>query len=448
MQPFHQSAPRVRRLAYGLAALAALPLTAWWPVLLLWPAYLLAAPPGLDRFVPAGRASLGPRLEGFGLGLVLGLGSAVIMSLAGSAAAWLLLPGAWLLAIWLLCQLAAGGARQLRDAALFPLPGLALAGLAGAWCWPEAGAAAGPGIGSLPAPVLASALLLQSLFVALAGLFAGLGYGRARQQYRARTDLALRNDNLQQINRRYARYLPVDLRARVARAPRKRLDLEQTWLAVVFIDLADFTARTRALPAASTARILNDFQARLAEHATEHQGMLSKLLGDGALIVFGQAPGSGAGEDPLARQRAAANALAFAAQLLASLPVLRARWRAAGLLTDVRARAAITAGYCSVGDWGAAQLDYAVIGDAVNLAARLQSLAAPDALLMDDVAFTLARAGRSRLPVTARAVVVRGFGVQRVWQHTVAQRVDPSKGSAMVADASSGVLPCVDDAAT
>jgi class 3 adenylate cyclase len=447
MRPFHQSAPLVRRAAYGLAAGAVVPLLFWCPALALWPAYLLTAPGWLASAAPGNRAWRGPGVEGLGLGLALVLGIALALPRVGLAAAWLLVPATWLVAIWVLCQLAEGGARQLRSAGWFALPVLAAAGLVAA-LWPAAPLAGElQTAGGLPGPVLVSALLLQGLFVALAGLFAGLGFGRARRQHRARAHLLLRNDNLDQINRRFARYLPVDLRARVERAPRQRLALEQVWLAVVFVDLADFTARTRALPAAGTAHILNDFQALLAELAKARAGTLSKLLGDGALIVFGAAPGCSTADSPAARQRAAAGALAFAEAVLASLAALRCRWRDLGLLTDVRARAAVTAGYCSVGDWGAEQLDYAVIGDAVNLAARLQALAAPDSLLLDDVAATLARAGRSPLALVPRTVAVKGHGVLRVWQRAAGQRVDPPKGSAMVADASAGASPTIGDSA-
>lgn len=447
MRPFQQSAPLVRRAAYGLAAGAAAPLLFWCPVLALWPVYLLAVPWWLACPRPASRARLAPGLEGLGLGFVLVLGIALALPRAGLATAWLLIPAAWLLAIWVLCQLAEGGARQLRSSGWFALPVLAAAGVVGALWSPAEGASELRTLGPLPGPVLVSALLLQGLFVTLAGLFAGLGSGRARRQHRAKAQLLLRNDNLDQINRRFARYLPRDLRARIERAPRQRLALEQIWLAVVFVDLADFTARTRALPAASTAHILNDFQALLAELAKAREGTLSKLLGDGALIVFGAAPGAGVADSPAARQLAAVDALAFAEAVLASLSALRSRWRDLGLLTDVRARAAVTAGYCSVGDWGAEQLDYAVIGDAVNLAARLQALAAPDSLLLDDVAATLAQAGQSPLALVPCAVAVRGHGVVRVWRRSAGQRVDPSKGSAMVADASTGASPCVGGAA-
>ena len=50
----------------------------------------------------------------------------------------------------------------------------------------------------------------------------------------------------------------------------------------------------------------------------------------------------------------------------------------------------ITTGYCTVGNFGSEQrLDYTVLGSPVNLAARLQGLAPPDAVLVSETTYNL-----------------------------------------------------------
>ena len=50
----------------------------------------------------------------------------------------------------------------------------------------------------------------------------------------------------------------------------------------------------------------------------------------------------------------------------------------------------ITTGYCTVGNFGSEQrLDYTVLGSPVNLAARLQAMAKPDTILIDEATHSL-----------------------------------------------------------
>ena len=98
-------------------------------------------------------------------------------------------------------------------------------------------------------------------------------------------------------------------------------------------------------------------------------GTVSKVLGDGVMLVFGEA---GAEERP----KLVANALACCRQLDAELSQLAHRWRAQGLPESVRLKTGVASGYCSLGDWGGGgRLEYTVIGHPVNLASRLEGQA-------------------------------------------------------------------------
>ncbi len=69
---------------------------------------------------------------------------------------------------------------------------------------------------------------------------------------------------------------------------------------------------------------------------------------------------------------------------------LQSHWKKLGVPRGLRVRMGITTGYCTVGNFGSEQrLDYTVLGSPVNLAARLQTLAPPDAILVAESTYNL-----------------------------------------------------------
>ena len=64
---------------------------------------------------------------------------------------------------------------------------------------------------------------------------------------------------------------------------------------------------------------------------------------------------------------------------------LQKYWQSHGVTQEVHVRMGIATGYCTVGNFGSEQrLDYTALGRPVNLAARLQGIADPDAILIDE----------------------------------------------------------------
>ncbi len=132
---------------------------------------------------------------------------------------------------------------------------------------------------------------------------------------------------------------------------------------VLFLDLRGFTALSRSLPPNETVAVLADYQARMVPLIRRHGGSVDKFLGDGILASFGAARASTThAADPL---RTVDDVMAEAA-----------RWseeRHGQGLPPVRVGAAVASGtllFGAVGD--ATRLEYTVIGDAVNLAAKLE----------------------------------------------------------------------------
>jgi adenylate cyclase len=110
----------------------------------------------------------------------------------------------------------------------------------------------------------------------------------------------------------------------------------------------------------TVAILVTGFRRCVAQAARETGGVIDKFMGDGALVVFGV---------PEARADAAAQALAFADRLEAEV----AAWNAGAAQDPVRIGIGVHCGEVFVGVVGDDdRLEFTVLGDAVNVAARLE----------------------------------------------------------------------------
>lgn len=147
---------------------------------------------------------------------------------------------------------------------------------------------------------------------------------------------------------------------------------EEREVTIVFTDLAGFTAASEKLEPPDVVKMLNRLFARLAAAVFEYGGTLDKFMGDGMLAFFG-APLN----QPDHRERAVRAALQMQADI-AELNVGQP------LDKQIRVRIGINSGPAVVGEMGSPERhDYTVIGDAVNLASRLESsVAAPGQIVL------------------------------------------------------------------
>jgi adenylate cyclase len=133
--------------------------------------------------------------------------------------------------------------------------------------------------------------------------------------------------------------------------------------AVVFTDLEGFTTLSERL-GEDIVPLLNDFMGRAVTVIKRHRGLVNKFLGDGILFFF-NAPKPNATYVP------------DAIDAILDLQVMMVAFNeelAARKLPRLRLRAGVTTGRVIAGDAGTSErADYTVIGDLVNLAARLES---------------------------------------------------------------------------
>jgi adenylate cyclase len=173
---------------------------------------------------------------------------------------------------------------------------------------------------------------------------------------------------------------------------------------VLFLDIRGFTAMTRARPAKETVALLNAFFAGMVAIVDRHGGIINKFLGDGFLALFGA---------PLPDPEAAAHALAAARAMIAAVE----EWNRADPARALAIGIGIHLGDAVTGTVGSPQRkEYTVIGDTVNLAARLEQLTKETGarLLVSDAVRAAAHVdGASDLG----AMPIRGYSEPvRVWR--------------------------------
>ena len=155
--------------------------------------------------------------------------------------------------------------------------------------------------------------------------------------------------------------------------------------AVLFADIRGFTALSERLAADDVVRMLNEYFGEMVEEVFRNDGIVDKFLGDGLCAVF--APSAPGTRDCCAR------AIACAIGMTERLAGLNGRRVARGE-PALRIGVGIHAGRMIAGTIGSSRrMEYTHIGDAVNLASRIEGLTkeAGAAVLVSDVAF--ARAG-------------------------------------------------------
>ena len=137
---------------------------------------------------------------------------------------------------------------------------------------------------------------------------------------------------------------------------------------VLFTDTQDFTSISEQLPPSEVLTWLNRGMGLLVEEITSHGGIINKFTGDGLLAVFGAPISQGSAVD-------ARHAVDAALAIAARLEHLNREFTNEQA-PPMRVRIGMHSGPVIAGSMGSsARLEYTVMGDTVNCASRLESLA-------------------------------------------------------------------------
>ena len=151
-------------------------------------------------------------------------------------------------------------------------------------------------------------------------------------------------------------------------------DGERRQLTVMFCDLVGSTALSERLDPEDFRAIIRAYQGTAAQVIAQFEGHIAQYLGDGLLVYFGH---------PLAHEDDAARAVRAGLGIVAAMRALKPRDIEGQIPLAVRI--GIHTGLVVVGEvGGGTRHEQLALGDTPNLAARLQTLAAPDTVLVSE----------------------------------------------------------------
>jgi len=204
-------------------------------------------------------------------------------------------------------------------------------------------------IGNLVLP-LASGLALVTLLFAL-----NMSYGYFVEARGKR-----------QITGLFGQYIPPELVDEMAKNPDGfSMEGESREMTVLFTDVRGFTTISEGLDPKQLSQLMNEFLTPLTEVIYKHRGTVDKFMGDCIMAFWGA---------PLADPNHARNAIMAGLEMHDALAKLKTEFDARGW-PEIRIGVGLNTGRMSVGNMGSKlRTAYTVMGDAVNLASRLEGI--------------------------------------------------------------------------
>lgn len=144
---------------------------------------------------------------------------------------------------------------------------------------------------------------------------------------------------------------------------------------VLFADIVGFTSMSERMPPQEITQLLNEYFTYISQISSYYKGYIDKFMGDCAMVVFGV---------PDQDDEHAFNAIACAVMIRELVKQLNIK-RAQQGLDAVHFRIGVNSGNVVAGNLGSAErMQYTVVGDPVNLASRLSSIAGADQIIITD----------------------------------------------------------------
>ncbi|MBA3316723.1 MAG: FHA domain-containing protein [Gemmatimonadales bacterium] len=228
-------------------------------------------------------------------------------------------------------------------------------------------------VDNLSAPGSFSDEDLQFL-VAFSGL-AALGIKNSRFAEQSRREALVRSN--------FERYFAPNIAADIAQQDGAiRLGGDRRPITVLFSDIRGFTAMAESMGPDAVAQLLSDYFSEMVEVIFEHGGTLDKFIGDAVMALWGA---------PISHSDDPDRALDAAIAMQGAIGELNRGWVASGK-PEIGVGIGISHGEVFAGNIGShRRLEYTVIGDAVNVAARLCAEAGPGEILVSEALLHVVR---------------------------------------------------------
>ncbi|AXQ22291.1 adenylate/guanylate cyclase domain-containing protein [Acinetobacter wuhouensis] len=212
-----------------------------------------------------------------------------------------------------------------------------------------------------------------------------------------------------ELSNQLSRYAPLQLWQAIMRGETEaKIEYKRKKITVFFSDIQGFTELSETLIPDDLAFVLNDYLSHMTEIAKQYGATVDKFMGDAILIFFGDPDSQGVEQD-------AKNCIDMAIAMRQQMKFLRERWIKMGY-APLHIRMGISTGYCHVGNYGAVhRMAYTIVGRDANLAARLQSAAEIDEILVSDETYKLVK--NDYLCAPKSPIELKGIqGKVRTWQ--------------------------------
>ncbi|HMC13713.1 MAG TPA: adenylate/guanylate cyclase domain-containing protein, partial [Gallionellaceae bacterium] len=199
-------------------------------------------------------------------------------------------------------------------------------------------------------------LPIANCLMLIAGLFAlNMSYG-----------YFIESRTKRQITSLFGQYVPAELVEEMSKHPEQvSMEGESREMTILFSDVRGFTTISEGLDPKELSQFMNEFLTPFSRVIYKHRGTIDKYMGDCIMAFWGA---------PLRSTDHARNAIMAGLEMCQVLRELQQKFKARGW-PEIRLGIGINTGRVSVGNMGSElRVAYTVMGDAVNLASRLESI--------------------------------------------------------------------------
>jgi class 3 adenylate cyclase len=198
-----------------------------------------------------------------------------------------------------------------------------------------------------------------------AGVILSLALGYARRRVgKLERAMSRAAEDLERLERAFGRFAPEDVVEKLGQGA-KEIAPERREVTIMFADLVGFTPMSERVDPGALIPVLNDYFRRMSRVIREHHGHVSRIMGDGLMALFGAL---------VPNSWQSADAVRAALAMRAALEELNVEIEKRGL-PRLRFGVGLNRGDVVAAVVGSDQLmEFTVMGDAVNLAARVEGL--------------------------------------------------------------------------
>lgn len=213
--------------------------------------------------------------------------------------------------------------------------------------------------------LLGNYILFTRLNLLLSALYPALSLGFAYVFYEGKRNLIVERKG-RYLRKAFSSYVSAELVAQIIQDPDKlKLGGEKRNVTMLFSDIRGFTFLSERMPPEALVSLLNEYLSPMTQIVMNERGTLDKYIGDAIMAIFGA---------PLDVPDHPKRACQAALQMIEELKKLYPKWKEKGW-PHISIGVGINTGEAIVGNMGAnMRFDYTAIGDAVNLASRLEGL--------------------------------------------------------------------------